>query len=341
MRELIVDKGSECQRLNKYLGKYLDAAPQSFIYKMLRKKNIKYNGVRAAGDELLKSGDIIQIFMSDDTISNFQSSVTSINETCENEEPLKDIQILYEDKDIIILNKPAGVLSQKARPDDYSLNEQIIDHYYQRDEIDDHFTPSVCNRLDRNTSGIILGGMSYQGTRILSKMLKERTLTKYYLTIVKGSIDKPRTIKGYLTKNEAHNRVVIYSDIDEAKKAGIDNPAYIETRYIPLGHGKVSDGRREYTLTLLKVELVTGKTHQIRAHLKSIGNPIIGDGKYGHKDINAYFRKEYGLKHQLLHAYEIIFPDNNETLSGELSGKIIVAKLPAIFENIKDDLIIQ
>ena len=338
MKKLVVDCNSEGQRLNKYLGKYLDAAPQSFIYKMLRKKNIKYNGGKADGSEILSEGDIIEIYLADDTIAKFKNDNEVSYLTKVNNSPLDNIEIIYEDSDIIILNKPAGMLSQKARPEDYSLNERIVEHYHQREDIDSVFTPSVCNRLDRNTSGIILAGMSYQGTRILSRMLKDRTVKKYYLTIVKGKVEEACTIKGFLTKKETHNQVVIYPTKDQAKDNGIDNPAYIETGYIPLKTGHIDDGKRSYDVTLLKVELITGKTHQIRAHLRSAGHPILGDGKYGHKDINAYMRKEYGLKHQLLHAYELHFPEDVDKLNNELSGRLFTAELTEEFRNIYDAL---
>ena len=368
MKSVVIDKNNSGQRLNKFLGRYLDAAPQSFIYKMLRKKNIKYNGRKADGSEIISEGDVIEIYLADDTIAKFRrnpdkdnvnrnltmdnfgynknldtdnilnDNISVYNGKNVSEDPLNNIEIIYEDEDILILNKPVGMLSQKARPEDYSLNERIVEYYHNRESIDPLFTPSVCNRLDRNTSGIILAGMSYQGTRILAKMLKDRTLQKYYLTIVKGNIEKASTIKGFLTKKEAHNQVVIYADKEEAVRAGNDNPAYIETRYEPLKHGSLDDGRRTYDITLLKVELITGKTHQIRAHLKSIGHPILGDGKYGHKDVNAYMRKEFGLKHQLLHAYEIHFPNNVDQLSENLSGRIFEAKMNDMFESICDDM---
>ena len=343
MKKIIIDNNSAGKRLNKYLGRYLDGAPQSFIYKMLRKKNIKYNGMKADGSEIIAEGDVIEIYLSDDTIAKFRKNLTTENigyddDKTESIAPLDNIEIIYEDRDILILNKPVGILSQKARPEDYSLNEQIVDYYKERDKIDEMFTPSMCNRIDRNTSGVILAGMSYQGTRILSKMLKDRTIDKYYLTIVKGKVTAPATIKGFLSKKETHNQVVIYSSKEEAVKNGIESPAYIETAFTPLEYGRINDGKRAYEITLLRVELITGKTHQIRAHLRSIGHPILGDGKYGHKDINAYMRKEFGLKHQLLHAYEIHFPKDVDKLSQELSGKTFKAGLTKEFQNICDVL---
>ena len=344
MQEIIISEANAGQRLNKFLGKYLDAAPQSFVYKMLRKKNIKVNKGKATGNELLQTGDFVQIFMTDETIANFRKDgkvpvfVKSDKPIAMNEDKdsmmncssdidaLKEVPILFEDKDVIILNKPAGMLSQKAEPKDYSLNERIVDYYHSRETADTLFTPSVCNRLDRNTSGIILAGMSLQGSQMLSRILKDRTLDKYYLTIVSGKVEQASTIKGFLTKKASHNQVVIYESIEQAKENGIEKPAFIETRYEPLDYGRFQN----IDFTLLKVKLVTGKTHQIRAHLRSVGHPIIGDGKYGLKSVNAVTKKEFGLRHQLLHAYEVTFPEELE-IANELRGKIVHATLPEEF----------
>lgn len=325
MQQIIIDEETEGQRLNKLLGKYLDAAPQSFLYKMFRKKNIKYNHKRATGNEIVHKGDVVDIFMSDDTIKNFQKGGTLHGDS----NALADVQILFENEDVLIINKPAGMLSQKAEAGDYSLNERIVDYYHSRENYSTIFTPSVCNRLDRNTSGIILAGMSLKGTRELSHMLKERELDKYYLTIVYGIVCKSETIKGFLAKKQNHNQVVIYKSLDEAGKNGEDHPAFIETRYEPIVTGKF----RDMHFSLLKVKLITGKTHQIRAHLDSIGHPVIGDGKYGMKSVNAVMKREFGLKNQLLHAYNLTFPEKNCGLE-ELSGKHIYAGLPEAFYEI-------
>lgn len=355
MQEITINEANAGQRLNKFLGRYLDAAPQSFVYKMLRKKNIKVNKGKATGNEVLQAGDSVQIFMTDETIANFRKDgqvpvfnkvgnpvrvVAKQSEVPEcshvhnrkmsaNQLPadvLKDVPILYEDDDIIILNKPAGMLSQKAEPNDYTLNERIVDYYRSKEHADSLFTPSVCNRLDRNTSGIILAGMSLKGSQMLSRILKDRTLDKYYLTIVSGKVDEASTIKGFLTKKASHNQVVVYETLEQAKENGVDKPAFIETRYEPLDYGRFQN----IDFTLLKVKLITGKTHQIRAHLRSVGHPIIGDGKYGLKSVNAVTKKEFGLKHQLLHAYEITFPEELE-VSKNVAGKRIHAILPEDF----------
>ena len=323
MQEIKIESSSEGQRLNKFLGRYLDNAPQSFLYKMLRKKNIKYNNGKADGSEILKAGDRIQIYMSDETICNFRKDgmIPQMSTPChkfEKSDPLKQIPILYENEDVLILNKPSGILSQKAVASDYSLNEQIVEYYKWKGGSLSLFTPSVCNRLDRNTSGIVLAGMSLKGTQMLSRVLKARTIDKYYLTIVCGTVTQATTIKGFLCKKKNHNQVVIFRTKEEALANGYQEAAFIETQYKPLAHGK--SGKEDFTL--LKVKLVTGKTHQIRAHLKSVGHPIIGDGKYGLKSVNAYIKSVFGIRHQLLHAFYIHFP---EDIDNVLAGKSFTA----------------
>lgn len=323
MQEIKIESSSEGQRLNKFLGRYLDNAPQSFLYKMLRKKNIKYNNGKADGSEILKAGDRIQIYMSDETICNFRKDgmIPQMSTPChkfEKSDPLKQIPILYENEDVLILNKPSGILSQKAVASDYSLNERIVEYYKWKGGSLSLFTPSVCNRLDRNTSGIILAGMSLKGTQMLSRVLKARTIDKYYLTIVCGTVTQATTIKGFLCKKKNHNQVVIFRTKEEALANGYQEAAFIETQYQPLAHGK--SGKEDFTL--LKVKLVTGKTHQIRAHLKSVGHSIIGDGKYGLKSVNAYIKSAFGIRHQLLHAFYIHFPEDIDSV---LAGKSFTA----------------
>lgn len=326
-------------RLDKYLMKFLKEAPASFIYKMLRKKNIVLNGRKAAGSEFLKEDDEVKLFLSDDTVVKFGGKVISsktadreYEATAEDElevqadntlyDRLKNLkweydepQVIYEDRDIIILNKPVNVLSQIAKLGDVSMNEWLISYLIKSGSIsaNDLITvkPAVANRLDRNTSGIILAGKTLSGLRFLSDIIKTRKIEKYYLTIVKGEVLKNFTAEAYLLKNDNHNTVKIYQD----KVEGAD---YIKTAYEVL---EVKGGH-----SLLKVELITGKSHQIRAHLSFLGYPVIGDGKYGLKSENTSYRR-MGLNSQFLHSYEIQFPK----LKGEfayLSGKSFKADLP-------------
>ena len=184
----------------------------------------------------------------------------------------------------------------------------------------DVYKRQICNRLDRNTSGLITAGKSLAGLQKLGKLFKERTMKKYYLCLVKGRVDKKQYICGFLHKDEKTNTV----RVQENRLLKEDLP--IETEYEPIAWKK--------DVTLLKVHLITGRTHQIRAHLASIGHPIAGDYKYGNRSFNDVLKKEYGLRSQLLHAYRLEFPENCEGDIKQLSGKIIKAPVPALFEQI-------
>lgn len=310
MRELNISAAEQNQRLDKYLKKYLNKAPGSFIYKMLRKKNIKLNRAKAEGNETLKAGDSIQLFLAEETIDGFREAV-SIKKV-----PLPDV--IYEDPHILIVNKPPGLLTQKAKISDLSLVDEILYYLEQTGKYDptkDTAKPSVCNRLDRNTSGLVLSGIDLAGLQFLSDALKQRTLKKEYLCIVKGRMTEPLYIKGYLKKDERSNLVKLLETPEEDAKA-------VETYFTPL-----SDNGE---LSLVKADLITGKTHQIRSHLASVGHPIIGDTKYGEESANQKYRKKYGIKHQLLHARYITFPDCEGCFSG-LSGRTFAAPVPAQF----------
>lgn len=302
MREFTIEGTDSGQRLDKYLKKYLREAPGSFIYKMLRKKNIKLNGAKAEGKELLQSGDVVTLYLSDETVDKFRK----IPDAAQESYPVTDLRIAYEDENFIFPVKPSGMLSQKAKKDDVSLVEYLLGFLQKKGQwsLSDTFTPGVCNRLDRNTSGLVLAGKNLAAVRWLSELLKTRDLQKYYITVVEGAVREPQTLKGYLWKDEKTNRVTVCDK--PAAGAGA-----IETRYEPLAQGK--------GYTLLKIELVTGKTHQIRAHLAGTGHPVLGDLKYGG---HPY----HGRRQQLLHAWQVVFPENSEY--PELSGVCVEAKLP-------------
>lgn len=316
MREIHITKDEENQRLDKYLSKYLSLAPKSFIYKMLRKKNIKLNGKKATGNEIIKCDDLISLFLSDDTIESFEKK-----ELQRGVPTLKSSEIIYEDNDILVVNKRAGELSQKAVTNDISVNERLVAYYKTKEGAVDTFTPSVCNRLDRNTTGLLLCGMSLRGSQVLSKLLKNRDIDKFYTTIVKGKVTDRIRVSGYLKKDEDTNKVSVISE----KREGYDR---IETEYEPIAFS-------EEGFTYLRVKLITGKTHQIRAHLSFLCHPIVGDTKYGDMWINDSFRKKYGLKYQLLHAKEVHFP---RVEGYAFSGKIVEALEPELFLQILNEL---
>ena len=343
MREYQINSNEAGQRFDKYLKKLLCNAPGSFIYKMLRKKNIVLNGKKADGTEKLNVGDNIKLFLSDETFEKFAGNQKTSSEF-ENLRQLtitsnKKLEVVYEDTDVIIINKPSGMLSQKAEASDLSANEYILSYLIAKGELTEEslktFKPSICNRLDRNTSGLLVAGKTLKGLQEMSKALKERYVQKYYRCIVKGEVQEDSYIKGFLVKDEHKNQVAIYktrADYEKvvAKKRRREEPATrdgmnkkvlseetplpIETEYHPI---KVKDGYSE-----LEVHLITGRSHQIRAHLASIGHPIVGDTKYGNKSVNETFYRNLKIDSQMLHSYRMEFPD----------GRKIVAPCPAEFE---------
>ena len=309
MKLITVHKQEEGQRLVKLLGAYLKEAPNSFFYKMLRKKNITLNGKKADGTEKLKCGDEIRLFLSDETYEKFAGKVQPKEKF-----PMAKLNIVYEDSNVIFINKPAGMLSQKSVPSDVSLNEYLLGYLEKsgqwKQEESKAFRPSVCNRLDRNTSGMVICGKSMAGLQQMAALLKDRSLHKYYLCLVKGVMTESQHLEGYLLKDENSNQVKIFQKETEGA-------AHIITEYEPL--------YTEGETTLLKVTLVTGKSHQIRAHLSSIGHPIIGDPKYGERKVNAFFRETHGIKNQMLHAWKLTFPEVAEPLDN-LSEKSFEAE---------------
>lgn len=288
MRELTVNKNDAGQRLDKFLGKALPLLPQALMYRYIREKRIKLNGKKPEFSVRLCEGDILTFYIRDEF---FGSAVPQYDFL----QAGKSADVLYEDENILLLNKPQGLLSH---PDEGEYGDTAITrikrYLYEKGEYnpetENSFAPALANRIDRNTSGIIIAAKNAEALRILNDKIKKRELHKLYLCVAIGSFDKKEgTLRGSLEKNEKQNRVYITSpDAENAKS--------IVTRYRVL---KEKNG-----LSLVEIELLTGRTHQIRAHLASIGHPLLGDGKYG---TNAQNKRFGGYKKQFLCSYKLIF----------------------------------
>ena len=309
MREFTIGKNESGQRFDKYLFKLLKNAEHGLLFKQLRNKNIVLNGNKAKGNEILRENDVVRVFMSEDTINKF---IGTVEQTNINDELVLDV--VYEDEDVILADKPAGVLSQKADNNDVSMNEYLISYLCNNGLSKESlltFKPAFCNRLDRNTSGMMVGGKSLKGLQVMSRIIKDRSIGKYYLAIVKGRVVKGDSIHGYLVKDEKTNTVTIHGNPSEGAEE-------IHTNYEPV---EIKDN-----MTLLRVRLITGKTHQIRAHLASIGHPILGDPKYGDMEFNRMNK----ARRQMLHSYEVVFPKLDEIES--ISGKSFKTEFPKDFK---------
>lgn len=378
MQKFVITKQEAGWRFDKYLRKLLPQVSSGFLYKMLRKKNITLNERKAAGGEVVVAGDTVELFFSEETFLKFSgklSGQTGVGRTDGKGWPgksgsgarsadqpyreafrkLKNISVVYEDDNILVLNKPAGILSQKAKKGDVSLNEWMIGYLLEKGKVDgeglSRFRPSVCNRLDRNTSGLVLCGKSVRGSQFLSDILRDRSLHKYYLAYAQGKIEDSITLNGYLKKEAERNRAKVISEEMYRKKVLTKGPEryqekalaadlerYQKKAFEPAGGEKeyLEEYHRietvinpisyskEMDCTKLEILLVTGKSHQIRAHLSEIGHPVLGDVKYGWKPKR---KEEMGLKHQLLHAHRVEFP-KREGEFDYLSGKVVTAPEP-------------
>ena len=314
MLEIKICENEKNQRLDKFLLKYMNKASKSFVYKMLRKKRIKLNLKKATGNEILNLNDNIQMYLSEETVRSFQKE-TKIEKT------KLTFKIVYEDKNIIVCSKPTNLVSQPDINNKLnSLNDQLIYYLYKNNEYDlnSSFKPSICNRLDRNTSGIVLFGKNFESVQLLNRAFKEKEIDKYYLTAVNGIVREKGKLKMYYLKKE-NNEATLF-------KTYMPNSLEVLTEYKPL---KIKDN-----FTLLEVKLITGKTHQIRASFKHANHPILGDRKYGNPDVNKKILTLFGLKNQFLHCYKIIFKQKNSSLDYLYNKEFVSPYLNTEFKKI-------
>ncbi len=339
MREITIGPLDAGQRLDKFLMRYFKEAEKGFLYRMLRKKNILLNDKKAAGSEQLLAGDVLKVFFSEETFEEMRGKETPPRKASPETQSRggsapgpKAFSVIYEDPYILIVNKPAGLLSQKAAAGDQSLSEMIAT--YLRDKAGESslgFTPSVAHRLDRNTSGLVMAGKNLPGQQLLTYLLRERLVDKYYLALVKGRLSVPLSSVSYWRKDRTDNRVTIL-DKAEADTEKVELIAYPAENL-------------EAGFSLLKVRLISGKSHQIRAQLARAGYPIIGDTKYGDTAFNRELAARLGrpFRVQLLHSHEVVFPRElaPRALSTEackafeaVKGKGFKAKPPVFFKQV-------
>ena len=288
MKEFIIKKNDAGQRLDKYITKSFPLIPQALMYKYIRNKRIKVNGKRAEISYKLSVDDVISMYINDEFFEPVKPKYDFLSAG-------KSIKIVYEDENIILIDKPAGILSHPGEGNYTDTAITRVKRYlYEKGEYDPEnemsFAPALVNRIDRNTCGIIIGAKNAESLRILNEKLKNRELHKYYLCIAIGKLkNREGIIKGYLEKNEKQNRVYISEKSNDKTKA-------IATKYNVLDY--------KGGLSLVEVELLTGRTHQIRASFSHIGNPLLGDGKYG---TNAQNKQFGGYKKQFLYSYRLAF----------------------------------
>ena len=288
MREFHIGKNDENQRLDRFLGKAIPLLPASLAQKYIRLKRIKVNGARAQRDQKLISGDILQCYINDE----FFESPSEENVYLTIVAPR--LKIVYEDENIMLLDKPAGML---AHADEHEKVNTLVNHMlaylYQKREWkpreENTFTPALCNRIDRNTGGIVIAAKNAEALRILNDKIRDREIAKYYLCIVLGRVEPPKgRIECFLRKDEKSNTVRVYHRPVPGGRSAI-------TLYETL--------RTRGELSLLEIELLTGRTHQIRASMADLGHPLLGDGKYGIGSVN----RRYGETHQALYSYRLRF----------------------------------
>lgn len=304
MTEITIQKNDAGQRADRFLSKAFPNLKSSLVCKLMRKKRIKLNGAKAEPNTILKEGDVLRFYLSEELLAKEPTKREG-----DFREVSSEISVIYEDENILLVDKPVGLVVHEDNDNTAdTLINRILSYLYRKGEFDpereNSFAPALVNRIDRNTSGIVIAAKNAEALRILNQKVRDREIQKLYLCAVRG-VPKPRaaTMTAYLKKLSDENKVLI----SDAPRTGY---LIIKTKY------RVLENKGE--LSLVEVDLLTGRTHQIRAHFAHLGHALLGDGKYGD---NA-FNKRYGAKMQALCSYKLTFRFTTEAGALEyLNGK--------------------
>lgn len=310
MKSITISSNDAGQRVDRLILKTFDRLPKSLMFKEIRKKNIKVNKKRCTPEQILNEGDVLELYLKDDVLHIKEKHYDFLKAST-------DLDIIYEDENIILLNKRVGIL---CHPDgkDYidNLVARLKRYLFEKGEWNpdsSSFTPSLANRIDRNTGGIVIGAKNSQALKIINDKIKSREIEKYYLTVVHGKMPKKsETLTAYLTKNEKKNMVTVTDNQTDGSKQ-------IVTQYTVLDY--------QNDASLLEVRLLTGRTHQIRAHLAHIGHPLYGDGKYG---------VDKGRYRQALYSYKLQFSFKDENAMSYLNGRVFQAENIQLLNDYKE-----
>ncbi|MCM1285037.1 MAG: RluA family pseudouridine synthase [Acetobacter sp.] len=310
MKSFVIGDTDAGQRVDRFIMKTFDMLPKSLMFKEIRKKNIKVNKKRCTAEQILNSGDLLELYLKDDVLHIKEKHYDFLKAST-------DIDIIYEDENIILINKKVGIL---CHPDgkDYidNLVARLKRYLYEKGEWSPEkssFTPSLANRIDRNTGGIVIGAKNSNALKIINERIKSREIEKYYLTVVHGKMPrKSETLTAYLKKDEKKNKVTVTDNQTDGSKK-------IITQYKVLDYYD--------NASLLEIHLLTGRTHQIRAHLAHIGHALYGDGKYG---------IEQGRYRQALYSYKLEFNFTDENDLSYLNKKVFKADNIKLLDDYKE-----